>query len=296
MRLIKPFPVTGSVLASSNVPESEYPVWSSTLTFSLGDRVIDSSVHRIYESLVNSNSNLLPSTHPTSWVEVGPTNRWAMFDDEIGTATSLSGPITVVLTPESPATALALLGVTGHSVSVSMVWEGTTVYDTVIPLTDVNNNSDWYSYFYEGTVARTSVVLMDLPSYSGAEIHISVEAFAAGSAIGMCLIGTSKNFGITQYGASMSIDDYSKKDRDEFGRVTITPREYSKKGRFSFEVPHNQYDMVFQYLASVRSSRVLYVGTDSFESTLIYGFYKSFDAVIPYPTYSVYNLEIEGLI
>lgn len=50
------------------------------------DKGILTSTHRKYEALAAS-SGVSPSTDPAKWLDLGPTNRWAMFDARVGAAT-----------------------------------------------------------------------------------------------------------------------------------------------------------------------------------------------------------------
>ena len=87
MRLIRPTTLTDAMLTSSTAPETDYPAWSSVTAYTVGARVILTATHRRYEALAAS-TNVSPSTDPTKWLDLGPTNRWAMFDARVGTATS----------------------------------------------------------------------------------------------------------------------------------------------------------------------------------------------------------------
>lgn len=295
MRLIKPKPITDAVLVYSSVPENEYPLWSGLVSYSIGSRVIDQTIHRVYESSVNANINKLPANNPDVWTEVSTSNRWAMFDESVSTLTESETTIRTKFLTDTPCTALALLDLKGHSVTVSVEYNEQTVYETSVTLTEVDNTADWFSYSFSDTLSRTSVVLLDLPGYVGAIVTVVIEAQSEGAAVGLCILGKARDVGITTYGASMGIQDYSQKQRDDFGRISIVERSFSKKGNFVVEVPHKQYDATFKYLSSLRATPVLYIGTDIFESTLIYGFYKDFSMVISYPTYGTCSLEIEGL-
>ena len=58
LKVIPPVLITDSILTSSNVAETDYAVWSSGTTYSTGQRVIvTTGVHKIYESLQNTNLN-----------------------------------------------------------------------------------------------------------------------------------------------------------------------------------------------------------------------------------------------
>ncbi|MGE4534644.1 hypothetical protein, partial [Halomonas sp.] len=88
MRIIRPITVTDAVLDASNLPEDDYPEWDSGTTYSTGDRVIKASTHRVYESQTDSNSDdpeVGVNADPPTWLDIGPTNRWAPFDEKIGT-------------------------------------------------------------------------------------------------------------------------------------------------------------------------------------------------------------------
>ena len=82
MQFIKPVSISDATLISSTIAETDYSAWSSGTTYALGDKVILTSTHRVYESLQAANTNHNPTeAASTWWLDIGPTNRWAMFDD-----------------------------------------------------------------------------------------------------------------------------------------------------------------------------------------------------------------------
>ena len=54
-------------------------------------------------------------------------------------------------------------------------------------------------------------------------------------------------------------------------------------------------DDIHRSLAALRATPVLWIGSESFESLTVYGFYKEFSIDIAYPTVSYCSLTIEGL-
>ena len=98
MKLIRPTTLTDAMLTSSTAPENDHPVWASGTAYALGAKVILTATHRRYEALVAS-TGVNPASDPTKWLDLGPTNRWAMFDDRVGTATTKAGSLQVVLAP-----------------------------------------------------------------------------------------------------------------------------------------------------------------------------------------------------
>ena len=119
MKVLAPLAVTAGMLTSSTLAETEYPAWSSGSTYALADRRIYG--HRVYESLQASNLNHQPDTSPTWWADVGPTNRWAMFDGAVNTASADTVDIVVTLTPGAVVDSVACISAIGQSVRVQML-------------------------------------------------------------------------------------------------------------------------------------------------------------------------------
>lgn len=56
MKIVVPYKVTPSSLISSSVPENDYPVYSNATSYTLGQFVIDTNLHHIYQSLRGGSS------------------------------------------------------------------------------------------------------------------------------------------------------------------------------------------------------------------------------------------------
>lgn len=84
----------------------------ATTNYALGAAV--SANHRVYKSLVlQTASNPLPVWPATStafWIDVGPTNKWAMFDTIRNTRTISPSTMTIVVTPGIRVNSFAVMG------------------------------------------------------------------------------------------------------------------------------------------------------------------------------------------
>ena len=96
-------------------------------------------------------------------------------------------------------------------------------------------------------------------------------------------------------GARIGIQDYSRKERSEFGDVMLVERAFAKRASFSLLLTADEVDSFHQFLSEVRATPCLWIGSRRYESTTLYGFYKNFDIVISYFNYSDCELELEGL-
>jgi hypothetical protein len=74
----------------------DYPLWSSTIHYGVGDRVYlnvsDNAQYTVYESVLPNNNNKLPTTHVgTWWILVSKINRAKILDNSLSTKTIASG-------------------------------------------------------------------------------------------------------------------------------------------------------------------------------------------------------------
>lgn len=299
--IVQPVPVTDAMLISTNIAETDYPEWNGSTTYALRQRVILTSKHKIYESLQAGNVNRNPATEPTWWVEVGPTNRWKAFDTSNITQTVTDGgpppTITYKLRPGQAINALAALNVTNcielHVQMVDPV-DG-NVYDKKIDFTALPLSSTWWDWFFGQRRAPTQSVMLDLPAFPNVDLTLT---FTGGTAlaVGVIMFGQQQRYGLgVRYGARVGIQDYSRKETNEFGDAELVRRAFAKRARFDMLIERGEVDPLQNYLAGIRAVPCLWVGTNEYEATVVYGFYKNFDILISYPEHADCELEIEGL-
>ena len=294
MKVIKPVIFDAATHFVSSTAVEAYPAYNPATTYAK-DAFVDYGT-QIYQSLVNSNTGNQPDTSPTQWVLIGPDNTHAMFDDQTSTATVSTSPLTVVL-DTGLANALALLGLVGSQVAVT-VRDGTggpVVYSNTISL-DGTFIYDWYQYFFEPNVQIGEVVLTNLPPYLNAELTVALTGTGT-IQIGTLSWGTQYDLGEAEYGASLGIIDYSKKETDEFGSTTFVRRDFSKRLTARLMLQNTQINRVQRVLADLRAQPAVWVTTDvdDLRPLTVFGFFRDFNIEVAYPTQSFCSLEIEGL-
>lgn len=294
MKLLIPIAIADANLVSSSVPETDYTAWASGTTYSIGQKCISTTTHRIYESTQNTNLNHDPTTDDgTWWLDIAPTNRWAMFDSVIGTVTSVgTGPITVTVDPLESYNMLALLDLVATSVQVEVVLDATTIYDKTYTMDDRRITGGWWGYFFEPLDRQSTLVVEDLPPFG--EVTVTIN----GTACGTFLVGREFVIGKTLAKPKVGIVDYSKKDTDTFGNSIVVKRSFAKRYEADVICDSVRVDGIATKLAEVRATPTLYIGDDrySYESLLAYGFYKDFNITIAYPNFSECALTVESLI
>lgn len=296
--LIRPVAITDARLTSSTVAEPALVIdpdpadWNAATAYVVGDRASRVTLHKIYQRVVDGTTATAPESDAVNWVEVGPTNRWRMFDASVESQTSGADSIVVVLTPGVFADQLALLNLDANSVRVQVAG---TSYDRTIELRTRVVHS-WYDYYFEPFAFKTDVVFTGLPMRMGNVVTITISKTGGTAKVGACVLGLSKVIGRAEMGASAGILDYSSKSTDTFGNTTVVERAYSKRMNVSIWVEASKVDEIQRILADYRAAPLVWVGAGNLYGALIvYGFYKSFEIVINYRDYSNCSLEIEGM-
>ena len=302
LTIIRPLAITDTILDVTNVPEDDYAEWDVGTTYDVGDRVILTSTHRIYESLQTSNTGNSPTALGTTfWIDAGPTNRWSVFDTSISTQTMQANNITYTLIAGEAINSIGILNITaGTEINITMVSPATgspgIVYQRTFDLSALAITSDWWAWFYGQKSAPTQSIALDLPSYSDCEITIEILG-GSDLAVGVIIIGSQQNFGLgLKYGARVGIQDYSRKETNVFGETVLVQRAFAKRANFNLFINKTEVDSFQNALSTIRAVPVLWIGSADYESTTLFGFYKNFDILISYPEHSDCELEIEGLI
>lgn len=298
MKVIKPIKFQESQLISTTATNAEAN-WSSTTTYSIGAIVTYSG--KRYESLQNTNLNKQPDTNPTWWLDLGADNKHAMFDEVIGTSTTATTSLTVVIKPDAIFDSIALIGMDAATAKITIRdgISGPIVYEDIAGLSGATL-TDWYEYFFtDPLIKRTQVVFQNIPSYLNAHITLELEN-TVGEPVSLAKIvyGTMSLIGQTQYGLNAGIVDYSVKETNEFGTTSFVERRFSKRLSAQVYVSNSQLNRVQSYLYSIRATPSVWIATDDptyEEAAVVYGWYRDFSTDISYPTFSMLSLELESL-
>lgn len=277
MKLLDPYAVNDSTLVSSDVPET-LPAWAAG-TYALGDLVQDPTTHTVFESLANSNTAAL--TDASKWLDSGPTNRWGMFDQKLGTLTVQAEAIEVNISVDGRVTGLAFFRLEAAEIQVTVTdsIEG-EVYDETFDLVSYDNVNDFWDYFFAPIIRRRDFFIEGLPLYSGANIRVRILNPGGTVQIGNLVPGVVIEFGETVLGASVGIIDYSKKEADQdFGTVDLVERDYRTPATFRDVVDPYLSDELERVLTERRAKPTVFVIERQPTPRLIYGFARDWESV-----------------
>lgn len=170
-----------------------------------------------------------------------------------------------------------------------------TPWRSLVNLQSDSGVTSWYSYFTEAIAYNTEAVLTEIPLYANPTISVTISAADGVVSCGTMVVGQSRELGGAVYGAKGGIQDYSRKETDDFGNYTLVERSYAKRNTFRVVCENNNVDAIFNLLAEVRATPVVWLGTDDYALTWSYGWARDWAVEIAYPTKSFLTIEIEGL-
>lgn len=303
MRVVKPITITDSKFTSSSIAEPDVSVgeveWTAG-TYATGVRRIKSSTHRVYEVTAIPDTTDDPEVgvlaDPPTWVNVAPTNKWALFDNLNSTKSEISTQLIVEVTPAEIVNSVAGFGIEGAgAINVTMDDPSAgIVYDNDLDLVDNSQVANWYHYYFEPIIRTSQFALLDLPTYPSATIKITIDGGDIG--VGSLIMGGVINLGIANYGTSVQLLDFSKKERDEFGNIIVTPGRTSKLVDYDVTIPKEKVNYVFNQLSQLTTIPSVWVGDDgSDDPTTVFGYYRNYQNNIDTPTITSATIQVEGL-
>lgn len=267
-----------------------YKAYDAGTTYAVGDRVIDATAHLVYEALEVSTG--VPLITEASWAEVGPTNKWAMFDTSNSTQSEGGTQIAVTLVPAGRIDSLGLFNLEASTVRIQSAVAG---YDETYDLTEASGIDSWHDWFFEPIVRDDQLIVTDIPPYLSQTIIVTIDNGSATAKAGTLIVGQGLELGMTLEGADSGIVSYSKIDVNQWGDYTLTQRKSVKKVSLQVVVENGDVDRTRRILASFDAVPTIWRGTEDFSALCVYGIYRSFSIGFAYPTQSVCSLDLEGL-
>jgi hypothetical protein len=289
-------------LVSSNVAEDDAPEWSAASDYLEQDEVIVSGQHhRVYIAISDNGSSdpKFPPENPSVWLDVGATNRWRVFDMDVGAdlQTTNEGSIQYLLSLDEPVNSVCLFNCEGVTATVRMIYDEEVIYDQVVSLISDISESNWWNYFFERRRFVKTIALTDLPMAIPSSIEVIIDGAEETDIVklGKLVIGDAATLGFVEYGATAGITDYSTKEPDAFGNYFILERRFVGRADVKVVVDPGNESFVYDTLASVRAIPSVFIGSAEHEPLIIYGFYRDFSVLFSTPASSYCNLQIEGI-
>lgn len=295
MDIIRPTAIGPAQLMSSNIMESDHPAYSAGATYASGDRII--YAHSIYESIQNANVGHTPPAVLKSdawWSYISADNRWAMFDDKVGSQSSHVDSIQITLSP-GEINSIALLKLDATDIHIELSVDGQVLYTHSFDLS-TSYITDYFAYFFEPVTYKKSFITLDLPIYTDCTVAVSINNYNGVAKCGHCVFGLSAYLGKLTWGGQFSGKTYSTIEFDQFGEYNFVQRANAKKMTCKIDLQSSDVDDLDSLLSNYFGVPLVFYGSDLFTVSLIYGIFQDYDIVTDNLASSTCNLSIQGFI
>ena len=307
--VLVPLGVVDATISSSTIaePAAGETAWNAATNYVVGKEAILTATHRVYTNLIagiNATSPELALTGATPrWLDTRPTNKWAAFDGQITTQSSLVTPLTYVLLP-GLFNAVALYGLDGSNISVSIkdAPGGSVIYTYTSSLQQPP--IDYYDYYFGAIRPMTKVLLSGITPYANPEVTISITS-GVGVTVkaGMIAFGNLRSLisvqgtGGTQYGAKAKPITYSYIGTDIYGNTKIIRRSKATDMDIQVTVPIGDADRALASIQEVLDVPAAWIATDiaNYSGLNVFGL-ASGDVSYSGPTHSIITVNVKGFI
>lgn len=308
-------------------PITDINAWSETTAYVSTNKCYVAATNKIYQANADTTGqyppNYISGTNPpwtfigymnkgvaltdtNYWVELGPTNYYAMLDSYTDTTTigtlnaDGDGYEIVIELDSSKANAIALFNCIGSYIDLECLDATGNVLWSKRDWLIRRESLSWREFFFNTASKTRKDTYQQFPMFYNTKLKITIFGVSAAKC-GNIVIGSTKKIGQTQFDPNLSIVDYSKKETNSFGVTYLSVGKYKKRTTVNLFIENTEIDNVYKTFADLRATPAVFIcdnsddPSDMFESMLIYGFYKDFSIVIPNYVLSDCSLEIEGL-
>ena len=284
MKVIPPVSITDAMLTSSSIAEpaaGEPPVWVAATNYTLSTKVTRTTTHRIYQNLIAGVDATNPEDAPTRWLDIGPTLRWAMFDLFSSNKSTATTSMTVSIAPGQRVNGVALLGLVGSSVQISMTVAAVEVWNSGAINLTLRNTLTATQYAFGKFGQKKAIARFDMPPYSSATITITITGPTVGCSA--FVVGSYFDMGRVLSGVDAAALNFSVIERATTGELSkMLPRRSVAKPSMTVLSRSSSTDALLDLREQLNAVPAVWSGMDDqdsgpyFNALLILGPYKEF--------------------
>lgn len=228
VKVLHPIAITDAMFTASNVAEPDASIgeveWSAATSYTVGQKVVRSSLHKIFTSTASGVDAGLPEATPLRWFDDDePTNKWAAFDSYKSTAIKKTGTLTLTVKP-GIITDMAFYGLVGDSIRVVCKNAASLAvyYDQTTSLSDYLSGDLMWEFYFGTPQQRPRLDIVGLmPTDAQVEITLTPSPKTGTAEIGILALGSFEPIGLPLQGFKAQLVDYSRIKFDDDGKVRI---------------------------------------------------------------------------
>jgi hypothetical protein len=302
-KIVIPAAVRDANIISINIPEDDKPVFSIVTTYGLGDQVmvLGTDIHQIYQSVHATNLGNDPLleldlNNPVHWSLVGATNAYKIFDTYTSSQATYPDEITFSVNGLGVVNTIGLLNIDAASATLVGYDESDVeIYNQTVDLTSYATFASYYDYYFTPFLRKNVYVFEDIPPVNNGRFIITLTADGAVK-LGNFVAGYGYAMAAINYSSNIRQKDYSIKQQLSTGEYFFQEGATSTIADFYFTLPNEKFDLLQRLIAQLRATPALYVGSELYESTNLFGIVLDAPSTLTYATHSECRMQIESLI
>ena len=293
LKTISPLEITDSLLIAQPPIEDAAVAWTAG-SWPKGSRV--RYQHIVYQAGSAVNDAIPPPDNQTVWIPVGPTNTWALFNGRTSQSSKFNATASYRFKFGRAVDAVAAIGLVDVQTIRVRVIDPTygTVFDKSLTVGLAPEIPDWWEWHF-GVWTPTGALGMftGLPAYPQADVLVDFTGTTK-MEVGNLIMGNSKEWGLgVEVGASVGIQDFSRKDLDEYGNRVLVERTYIGWADMSIPVRRAEITPLKSYMAQNRAKPILFIGSQDIEALNVFGIAKDWSIAIEYYGYAIFAIQLE---
>ena len=306
--VLAPIALTDAMVISSSLtePASGEVLWSALTSYAVGDEVILTSTHKVYENLIAGMNSTPPNVAALQatprWFEKRATQKWAVLDQYATTQSSVVSPMTYVIKP-GIFNAFQAYGLSGATLTLTAktATGGAVFFTQTVEL--IEPPIDHYDYYFGQIRALSKLLIKNILPYADPEITITITAGTGVSvAAGMFVFGDLRPI-VSVEGTGGVLNDAQVKPTttslfisDGYGGTKIIKRTKGSDMEINVVMPHADADAALLTLQDVLDVPAAWVGSDAagFAGLNVFGV-ASGSVKYTGPAIAQMNLSVKGL-
>lgn len=281
-----------AALVSSTIPETDHAAWSSGSAYTIGNAVIRTETHRVYEAKGSVGPSATPpEDDPDHWLDREATDRHKPFDFFSNRTFTATDP-SAVFDPTQPVDTLLVFGMICESITVLVEYDGNELQNDTFEMLVNDTATDYMSWIMAipEPMLHRAVPVNFIP---GATITITANGETTG---GKLLLGVAEDWGVATWDTSISHRGYSRIDEDDFGIASVIKRRSVFDMNFRVTVPPERVPLVKRRVQSAEGLVSGYIGTrTALYDSMVLGIMTDMGLDYGSPGGSNYNLTVRGI-
>ena len=237
-----------------------------------------------------------PDRDIKNFTHVGAINENAMIDSFINTQTTKKDGAPLIFkidTQRKRINCLSFFNIDADTLTIKK--DGKQIYqDKLLKKSSVS----WWEFFFENGKEFKKDTIVNVPMLFG-EFEVTLTPNKFGANLGHLSIGQKVFIGYTELGCEFGAIDYSKKQKNEYGDISILKGRAAKYLNTAVVVDTKQIDSKDQVLMGILGELTTFIGDEKdrgIKSLILFGFIKDYSFKVTGEEKSSLNLNVEGIV